>query len=192
MFPECIFADVDVLLSWNFNDFEGQPNEFNRLLDEWDDVEFLTDFFMQHSSVLLDKWGILVSEAVIKTREKVSRFIRNSRRIMEIEDPDERGNELKKLFKPLSKSFIDIDCITETKIHVESTPGDNWLRFYALNIEGTYYIITGGAIKLTKRIDESEHTTEELRKLHRVKDYLAEQGIIDKEGFEEYLVELSL
>lgn len=49
--------------------------------------------------------------------------------------------------------------------------------------------ITGGAIKLTRTMQEREHTLKELRKMEQVRNLLIEQGAIDADGFEDYLTE---
>jgi hypothetical protein len=49
------------------------------------------------------------------------------------------------------------------------------------------YIITGGAIKLTLKMDEREHTREELRKLELVRSFLLNENIIDDDSFVEYI-----
>jgi hypothetical protein len=52
------------------------------------------------------------------------------------------------------------------------------------------YIVTGGAIKLTASMQEREHTLIELQKMEKVRSFILEQGIVDNEGFIEYLSEL--
>lgn len=49
--------------------------------------------------------------------------------------------------------------------------------------------ITGGAIKLTRTMQEREHTLKELRKMEQVRNLLIEQGAIDADGFVDYLTE---
>ena len=51
------------------------------------------------------------------------------------------------------------------------------------------YIITGGAIKLTATMQEREHTLRELYRLNNVRDFLIDKGIIDSEGFVQYINE---
>ena len=53
-----------------------------------------------------------------------------------------------------------------------------------------FYLIYAGAIKLTATMQEREHTRQELVKIDRVRRYLLEEGIIDDEGFIEYISEL--
>ena len=66
----------------------------------------------------------------------------------------------------------------------------SWLRLYAIKLIQGNYIITGGAIKLTATMQEREHTRQELVKIDKVRRYLLEEGIIDDEGFIEYISEL--
>jgi len=58
----------------------------------------------------------------------------------------------------------------------------NWLRIYALRIDRNTYIITGGAIKLTQKMQERDHTDIELKKIEKCRNYLLELGIVDKDG----------
>ena len=64
------------------------------------------------------------------------------------------------------------------------------MALYAIKLIQGNYIITGGAIKLTATMQEREHTRQELVKIDRVRRYLLEEGIIDDEGFIEYISEL--
>ena len=53
----------------------------------------------------------------------------------------------------------------------------SWLRIYAIKLEPGIYVITGGAIKLTRTMQEREHTLLELDKMeemHMTQKHLAE------------------
>ena len=63
----------------------------------------------------------------------------------------------------------------------------SWLRIYAIKLANGVYIITGGAIKLTATMQEREHTQAELAKMEMVRNFLLNEGIIDDDGFIEYL-----
>jgi hypothetical protein len=65
----------------------------------------------------------------------------------------------------------------------------SWLRMYAIKLEPGCYIITGGAIKLTRTMQEREHTLAELNKMELVRNFLLQGGAIDAEGFVEFLSE---
>jgi hypothetical protein len=60
-----------------------------------------------------------------------------------------------------------------------------WLRLYAIKIEANHYVITGGAIKLTHKMQEKEHTQKELVKLEKCRNYLQSQDVFDTDSFNE-------
>lgn len=61
----------------------------------------------------------------------------------------------------------------------------SWLRIYAIRLEPNIYVVTGGAIKLTHTMQERKHTTLELQKLNRCRDYLRSNGVFDQDSFVE-------
>lgn len=60
-----------------------------------------------------------------------------------------------------------------------------WLRIYALRIDTNAYIIIGGAIKLTHKMEARLHTAKELDKLESCRTYLIDQGVFDIDSFNE-------
>lgn len=65
----------------------------------------------------------------------------------------------------------------------------SWLRIYAIRVEPNVYIITGGAIKLTAKMQDREHTQRELDKLNACRDFLRINGIFDQDSFIDYIEE---
>ena len=55
----------------------------------------------------------------------------------------------------------------------------SWLRIYAIKLEPDIYIVTGGAIKLTRTMEEREHTLHELLNMERVRNFLIGQRVFD-------------
>ena len=95
--------------------------------------------------------------------------------------------DLDKLFRPLENSrFTDVLLGKEKARLKDVYRHASWLRIYAIKLEPGIYVITGGTIKLTRTMQEREHTLEELHKLNKVRDYLLSQGIFDYNGFEDY------
>ena len=66
----------------------------------------------------------------------------------------------------------------------------SWLRIYAIKLEPGIYVITGGAIKLTRTMQEREHTLVELARMEKVRRFLLDNDIADKDSFVDYLNEL--
>lgn len=96
-------------------------------------------------------------------------------------------NELNKLFRPLENSRIHEMLLSREKAKGKRISGHpSWLRLYALKLDDDIYLITGGAIKLTRKMSERPHTVNELRKMETVRNYLLENGIIDSVGIKDF------
>lgn len=55
------------------------------------------------------------------------------------------------------------------------------LRVYAVRFGPYTYLVTGGAIKLTHRMEDRPHTHLQLKKLILVRDWLKKEGLITPE-----------
>jgi hypothetical protein len=99
----------------------------------------------------------------------------------------EDDNVLFKLFRPLENSRIADSLLGKEKARLKHVRRSSWLRIYAIKLSVGVYIVTGGAIKLTATMQEREHTLHELHKLEIVRRFLLEEGIVDNDGFIEYL-----
>ena len=53
-------------------------------------------------------------------------------------------------------------------------------------MEPGVYLVTGGAIKLTARMEERSHTMAELARMEQVRNYLLDNGVFDSEGLNDY------
>lgn len=175
IFDQCLFAFK----------FGENSNEFMRLFDYWSDIEQLEEFFENNKEDLNRSiWGyISVADAIIRTVEDAQRLEDKLRKLsLQIETTHEG---LETLFKPLDDRQSQIDHLLN-----KSKAKQSWLRIYALRIEKNVYVITGGAIKLTHEMKDRNHTKEELLKIERCRNYLIQEGLIDKEGITE-AVEIS-
>lgn len=156
-------------------------DEFERLFDCWNDVQFLENFFEENRMDLeSDFWRIFsVEQAVRYTREEARQF---ETYMMELAEHCEQGEmpDLDCLFKPLDNLSSGVVELSKSKAYGTQEP--SWLRMYAIKLDKNVYIITGGAIKLTHRMNERDHLKEELTKLDQCKSWLKEQGIYDGEG----------
>ena len=59
-------------------------------------------------------------------------------------------------------------------------------------LEPGCYIITGGAIKLTRTMQEREHTLQELEKMEKVRNFLIQERVFDEDSFTDYQKEVEL
>jgi hypothetical protein len=122
--------------------FDGEEdNALQIVFNQWNDPEWLWDFFTENLSDLESYFKITdVDQAIFDTMED--------------------GGELECLILDISPEA---------------------------NLD-----LTGGAIKLTRTMQEREHTLRELSKMEQVRNLLLEQGVVDVDGFEDYTNELYL
>lgn len=172
----------DNLFAFKYDD--ESMHELERLFEFWQDIEYLEDFFSSNSSDLQrDIWHFSsVEDAIFKTLKYAKHL---QKKIVKLctDDGVPKLQNLESLFKPL------IDCAYRIEPFNMSKATDNWLRLYALKADVDVYVITGGAIKLTRTMQERDHTALELKKIEACRKYLLESGIVDSEGLIE-LVEL--
>lgn len=108
--------------------------------------------------------------------------------VRSIKGYDHYTEDLDGLFHPLS--YFDKRETELTREKARNWDRDrhaSWLRVYAIRVEKDVFIITGGAIKLTHEMQDRPHTQLELEKMNQCKDYLKELGIVDQEGFIDYI-----
>ena len=161
--------------------FEGEDdNELYKVFNNWADVVWLRAFFKENIDDLNAYFKITdIKEAISDTIEDSERL----RYIIMDISPE--------TFRPLDNNQASDVMLQKEKARLKRKYGhSSWLRLYAIKLIQGNYIITGGAIKLTATMQEREHTRQELVKIDKVRRYLLEEGIIDDEGFIEYISEL--
>ena len=180
--------DTDEFVNNEFDENYGDSDEFSRLFNNWQDPEYLDGFFNKHKDDLESGFfNFTIEEAIQKTIDEAYEF---EQKILSVA---EKGKEsitenLQTLFKPLNNYENEIYPIP--KYQKSKTYGSNyksWLRIYAIRIEKNVFIITGGAIKLTKTMNDREHLKKELIKLEKVKSFLISEGIIDNDSIIDFL-----
>ena len=99
--------------------------------------------------------------------------------------------DLDKIFRPLEKCRTSEMLLGKEKARLRNTPRHaSWLRIYAIKLEPGIYIFTGGAIKLTRTMQEREHTLVELARMEKVRRFLINNDIADKDSFMDFLNEI--
>ncbi|CAN5117090.1 hypothetical protein BH09BAC3_BH09BAC3_38310 [soil metagenome] len=158
-----------------------QPNEFVRLFRQWQDPEFLYAFFTENIEDLQSGFfgTISLKTAVRRTRDEARRLENALHQLA-----SGSNNNLDTVFAPLQSN----EPIELTRSKATGNNQRSWLRIYAIKLEANVYVVTGGAIKLTRSMQDREHTRHELGKLSRCKDYLREQGILDIEALSELVI----
>ena len=163
----------------------AKDNALQTLFEQWSDPEWLVDFFMKNMSDLTSYFKITdINQAIYDT---IDDNMRMQCLILDI-SPDA---DLDKIFRPLENSRTSEMLLGKEKAKIKNRPQHaSWLRIYAIKLEPGCYIITGGAIKLTRTMQEREHTLAELRKMESVRNFLLQGGAIDADGFIDYMSEI--
>lgn len=159
---ECLYS-----VQW---DTETQ-NEWRRLFNCWNDVEYLFDFFEKHKRDLQKKYGHEMS-----TEDAVTLVMDEAREIEQsILEAARNGStdfrkSLQTWFKPLddtSAAIVEFS-MEKTRLRKKSP----MLRIYAVRLAANVYVVSGGAIKLTNKMNEAIHLEQERTKLEMTKEYL--------------------
>ncbi len=163
--------------------FDGENlNELDRVFSQWNDAGWLLKFFRENFNDLVSYFKITkLDEAVYDTMADSDQL---ECLILDI-SPDANLDEL---FRPLENSRASEMMLSKEKARLQSRPKHaSWLRIYAIKLNPGIYVVTGGAIKLTRTMQEREHTLKELEKMEKVRQYLVANGVIDDESFNDFI-----
>ncbi len=161
--------------------YDGQSENILTLtFRDWYDIDRLESFFRDNINDLESWFHITdVDTAIYETIED-AHYLQCM-----ILDISPEAN-LDDLFRPLENNRAAEMRLGREKAKVRSKAGhQSWLRLYALKLEPGAYLITGGAIKLTRTMAEREHTLRELMQLELVRNYLIDHGAFDTDGVED-------
>jgi hypothetical protein len=155
--------------------FEGiKENEYDRIFDLWSDPEYLDGFFTKYQQDLVkDFYGYCsISQAVSITLSEADEF---ERQLVKVAEGRDLRKRLGDIFKPLEKTATI--KIENEKSKAYGSGSKSWLRIYAVRLNYNFFVISGGAIKLTKTMNEREYLKDELRKLDVLVRFLRELNI---------------
>jgi hypothetical protein len=163
-----------------FEDEEiGNVDEFERNFELWSNPMYLYDYFERNQVYLrVTFWrAFSIEDAARITKQKAFEF----EKLL-----TENNTNIESLFQPLDNRTIHFTELIKGKSKYD------WLRLYAIKIDSNRFLITGGAIKLTYKMEDHESTRDELKKLEKTKNYLVELGVIDGDSFDEALYEITI
>ena len=163
---------------WAVKEPDKESDELTSLFERWNDADYLFQFFKDNIDDLKSYFKIeKISQAIHENNE-------DSDALEELILTFPYTEELDTLFKPLDVTDTKSMELTRQKArNWEREKHDSWLRIYAIRLEPNVYVVTGGAIKLTRAMQDKEHTMIELNKLNKCKDYLIRNGVFDKDSF---------
>lgn len=163
---------------WAVKEPDKNIDELTQLFRDWTNGEYLFEFFMENFDDLKEYFHIeRINEAIEDTFEDVDALQELILEFPYTENLDE-------LFTPLDITDSRTRELSREKArNWDRQRHASWLRIYAVRLEPNVYVVTGGAIKLTRAMQDREHTMVELKKLNRCKSYLKENGVFDQSSF---------
>lgn len=176
------FEEIREGTLWAVRYDEEEDSELYRLFKEWFDVDYLYDFFTKN-------FKDLEYFNVKSVKEAVNDTLDDAEELEEVFLDIDIYIDFEERFKPLDNRVGTPHEREKMKSKGEHKRHASWLRIYAIRLSAGIYIVTGGAIKLTKEMKERDHTRRELEKLEKVKRFLIDNHIVDDEGFIDYLAE---
>ena len=130
----------------------------------------------------------LAEQKVYDTLKAIEDTIEDSDKLQGIIMDISPSANLDELFRPLENYRTKGFFLGKEKAKLKRIKRhSSWLRIYAIRLSEGVYVITGGAIKLTLKMEEREHTRQELVKLEQVREFLLSENIIDDDSFVEYM-----
>lgn len=143
--------------------------EYHKKLHDWQDFDHI-----YHKAVENDIDILLIDDffdEIFYDRE----FFRNKI------EKCAKENVLFDIFKCLddySKEIISLEP-SKAKIYINEKKRLSRLRLYSLRVNNSRFIITGGAIKFTQRMEHHEDTLEELKRLNECREFLINEEFDD-------------
>jgi hypothetical protein len=145
-------------------------NAFDFAMDNWTDIAYLYDFALRNKVLHVDQF----IEKIVHDAEQVQDVLN---------DIVERNKKFAGFFEPLN--------LASNKMGLAYQKGkikQNQLRFYAIRIDIETYLITGGAIKMSQKMESHPDTAIELVKLANARNYLMQEDVIDDLSFYELMI----
>lgn len=157
----CIFAEK--LYSFKYDNYYNSVYE--RKLDEWQDFEYIYSKAYENNidEKLIDQFF----NEIFFDRE----FLKNKI------DVCSNNNTLFDIFKNLNDYSTQIEPFekSKAKIYIQYQKRLSRLRLYSLRVNNSCFVITGGAIKFSLRMEDHPDTLEELNRLKSCRQFLLDE-----------------
>ncbi|MFT3827815.1 MAG: hypothetical protein QM731_28115 [Chitinophagaceae bacterium] len=170
---------------------EEDEDELTRNLDLWRDPQYVLEYLLSNKECLevpyfknssIDSIALKVESEAIELERLLCHLTKRGFK--------HTGSNLQELFKPLENNEYSLYIHQQSKAVIDDHHFPRpILRIYALRISSNTYVITGGAIKLTKEMREHDDTVKELDKLTKVKQFLIANELSSEEEIKEFLYE---
>lgn len=162
-------------------------DEATKCIDNWLlNSQYLYDFFTLHQKDLNSGYygkKISIQQAITHTKREAENLFKELKKLA-ISGTKSNDTSLSLAFQPLRDGDYSQKELQQEK--AKANIQKRWLRIYAIRIAANTFVITGGAIKLVKTMNERTHLSKELQKLNDVRTYLISEGILDQDDFETF------
>ena len=168
--PIMTFDEITESRLWAVHYDNEEMNALDTVFTQWNDTGYLLDFFRKNFDDLVSYFKITkLEDAIYDTMEDSDAL---ECLILDIE-PEANLDEL---FRPLENSRTSEMMLSKEKARLKNRPKHaSWLRIYA--------------IKLTRTMQEREHTLKELEKMEKIRQYLVANKVVDDDSFIDFIKE---
>jgi hypothetical protein len=175
---------------WAVQYSDNALNIFEQVFKNWRDVEWMFNFCCEHIEDIKEFMGQEVTPE-IAAEELMDEADELEKELLDASLREGMAANLQALFKPLDDRDKTISVLQCSKAKAKAR-GKKWgkhpkLRIYAIRINPTTYVVTGGTIKLTHEMKDRIHTADELRKINRVQAWLKSDDIAYPEDLKSLL-----
>jgi hypothetical protein len=173
---------------WAVKYERAEPHAFREMFTRFEDPDWMLEFCQNNLDDIVVKFKRLIAaEDAALELMKESQMMKA--KIVALAKEELPGMTLQEVFQPLYPSESNLLELQLSKGSVKHPANQHnpKLRIYAVRFSSKTYAVTGGAIKLTDRMEERLHTELEYRKMLRVRDWLKDEGFFSPEDLKEVL-----
>ena len=160
--------------------YEGDDDIYSLLIERWTDQTYLLNFFEENKELLnnpfWEGWTLedLMNAVYEEANELNNYFLYLHNNAATRSLPDFNSH-----FKPLSANSLEMELV-RSKSYGKGKNGlkPSLLRIYAIKVDSNAFLLTGWAIKLTRKMTDCTELQTELNRLEWARKELKKQGII--------------
>lgn len=159
---------------------EEEDNEYDRLFQLWNDVDYVVNFMSDNSNLLTNAIWSKTPEPENAARQVLEETFNLEDLFDKLHNNTINGNmpDFDNHFRFLNGKYrCKIEYLPMKSYSTDYPP---MLRLYAIKMDPNTYLITGGGIKLGKTIQNSPDLKDHvLQNIDKVRTWLRENGIMD-------------
>lgn len=166
----------------------GSINEYDKTFDQWYDPEYLLKYCKENQRELFGNFGLFKLEDFVEDVYKEVELLEDL--FLDFRDNylGVNNSRLQEIFKPLDNFQHTLVPLQPTKARIGPTKLYKYpvLRMYAIKISESSFIVTGGCIKFTFKMDDMPECKLQRIRLGRVIDFLKEESCHDQDDLNYY------